>query len=280
MKRASAGGLDTLESRIVARAGGLSEAALIAEGLHVLPSFIGRRAPAADPAARGGIVGLDLREDAASLDELYVAGLCGLAYGIADIVGAFARAGYDFETIVVSGGAAQSALVRQIIADACGKAVSTPETAEPVLLGSAMIGAVAAGKETLRSAMASMSASRRRSRAGERLGRDVSRAQAPRPRDPAAGRTRGPQGDARRDAGRKSSSSTATACWSTAKSISLTVTRRMLGEAGLRLSDDETRERFLGMRQDAVLEAHRDRTRRASAKGFRRDAVERDPRDL
>ena len=46
----SAGGLDALESRIVARAGGLSEAALIAEGLHVLPSFIGDRAPVADAA--------------------------------------------------------------------------------------------------------------------------------------------------------------------------------------------------------------------------------------
>ena len=79
---------DSLEKKIVARAGGLSQAALIAEGLHVLPSFIGNRGPVADPAARGGVVGLDLREDAASLEELYVAGLCGLAYGIAEIIGA------------------------------------------------------------------------------------------------------------------------------------------------------------------------------------------------
>ncbi len=35
--------------------------------------------------------------------------------------------------------------------------------------------------------------------------------------------------------------------------ISLGVTRRMLAEAGLSLSDDETRKRFLGKRQDAVL---------------------------
>ncbi len=35
--------------------------------------------------------------------------------------------------------------------------------------------------------------------------------------------------------------------------IALGVTRRMLGEAGLALSDEETRERFLGMRQDGVL---------------------------
>ena len=92
---------------IVARAGGLSQAALIAERLHVLPAFIGNRGPVADPAARGGVVGLDLREDDASLQELYVAGLCGLAYGVAEIVGALERAGYDFDMIVVSGGASK-----------------------------------------------------------------------------------------------------------------------------------------------------------------------------
>ncbi len=35
--------------------------------------------------------------------------------------------------------------------------------------------------------------------------------------------------------------------------IALGVTRKMLGGAGLALSDEETRERFLGMRQDGVL---------------------------
>ena len=83
---------DALERGIATRAGGLSRAALLADGLHVLPSFIGERAPVADAAARGGVVGLDLREDMASLEELYVAGLCGLAYGIAEIVAAYGRA--------------------------------------------------------------------------------------------------------------------------------------------------------------------------------------------
>ena len=45
-----------------------------------------RRSPT--PRRAAAVVGLDLREDAASLEELYVAGLCGLAYGIADIVAA------------------------------------------------------------------------------------------------------------------------------------------------------------------------------------------------
>ena len=109
------------------------------------------------PGARGGVMGMDLREDAASLQELYVAGLCGLAYGLADIVRKLERSGYEFDSIIVSGGAARSALVRQIIADVCGKTVELPETPEPVLLGSAMVGAVAAGTQTMASAMSSMS---------------------------------------------------------------------------------------------------------------------------
>jgi D-ribulokinase len=249
---AAAGGFDGLEERIVGRAGGLSEAALIAEPLHVLPAFIGNRAPVADASARGGIVGLDLREDGASLEELYVAGLCGLAYGVAEIIGAFETAGYVFEMIVASGGASQSRLVRQIVADACGKAVGAPGTAEPVLLGSAMIGAVAAGRGTITSAMASMSA----------LGEVVA---------PAGGAVAAFHDSKRRAfdilsrAERETRAVMRRARWPDvvifdcdgvlvdSEVIALAVTRRMLGEAGLRLSDEETRERFLGMQQDSVL---------------------------
>ena len=155
--RAGPHALHALEKEIVARAGGLSQAALIAEGLHVLPDFIGSRSPSADAGARGAMMGMDLREDAASLQELYVAGLCGLAYGLADIVRKLEESDYEFDSIVVSGGASRSPLVRQIIADVCGKTVESPETPEPVLLGSAMVGAVAAGTQTMASAMSSMS---------------------------------------------------------------------------------------------------------------------------
>ena len=215
--RAGPDALKALEKAIVARAG-LSEAALIAGGLHVLPDFIGARSPTPDPGARGGVIGLDLREDAASLEELYVAALCGLAYGLADIVGKLERSGYEFDSIVVSGGAARSALVRQIIADVCGKTVEAPETPEPVLLGSAMVGAVAAGRETMASAMASMSAIAPHAvGARGRGGRRVPRAKAPMP----SRRCGGPSGRfARRCAslaGPKWSFSIATACSSTAK---------------------------------------------------------------
>ncbi len=250
--RAGPHALSLLEKEVVARAGGLSLAALIAEGLHVLPDFIGSRSPLADPAARGGVLGMDLREDAASLQELHVAGLCGLAYGLADVVSKLERAGYEFDAIVVSGGAAQSPLVRQIIADVCGKTVEAPETAEPVLLGSAMIGAVAAGTQTLVSAMGSMSTIARRAvPAGGAFAKFHTRKRRAH--------------EILRRAEREIRHIALEAVWPEvvifdcdgvlvdSEVIALAVTRRRLGEAGLHLSDQETRERFLGLRFDSVL---------------------------
>jgi D-ribulokinase len=60
--------------------------------------------------------------------------------------------------MVASGGAARSPLVRQIMADCTGLSVAVPETPEPVLLGSAMLAAVAAGRHgSLVEAMPAMS---------------------------------------------------------------------------------------------------------------------------
>ena len=148
---------EEMERDILARAGTLSRAALLAKDLHVLPDFLGNRSPLADPNVRGALVGLDLRADRDSALALYVAALTGLAHGVAQIIRTLEAGGYDFDMLVVSGGAARSPLVRQIIADATGKRVGVPETSEPVLLGAAMLGAVAAGKHDMRSAMSAMS---------------------------------------------------------------------------------------------------------------------------
>ena len=79
---------------------------------------------------------------------------------------------------MVSGGAARSALVRQIIADVTGKRVAAPETSEPVLLGAAMLGAVAAGRHDMRGAMTAMSRLGERQRARRRRDRRVARQEA------------------------------------------------------------------------------------------------------
>jgi D-ribulokinase len=136
--------LDALERRILARVGA-SEAALETARLHVLPDFLGNRSPHADPHAKAIVAGLDLDSSVESLERLYLAGLCALGYGTREVTEALAAEGVRTTTLVVSGGAAKSALVRQILADTTGLTVAIPQTAEPVLLGSAMLGAVAAG---------------------------------------------------------------------------------------------------------------------------------------
>nr|WP_299497081.1 FGGY-family carbohydrate kinase [uncultured Rhizobium sp.] len=121
----------------------LSEAVRLAAGLHVVPEFLGNRAPFADPQARAVISGLGMERDFDSLVALYVAGLCGIGYGLRQIIETQDKAGAHVERVVVSGGAGQHDLVRQILADACGKPVVATHSQEPVLLGSAILGAVA-----------------------------------------------------------------------------------------------------------------------------------------
>jgi D-ribulokinase len=159
---AQAGGmeiLEFLERRIVARSQSPSEAALLAGDIHVLPEFLGNRSPFADPDARAVVAGMGLDVDIGSMERLFVAGLCGLAYGLADVVDAFRSHGVDSDLMVMGGGAGRSSLVRQIMADTTGLAIALPETQEPVLLGAAMLGAVAGScYGSIGEAMASMSA--------------------------------------------------------------------------------------------------------------------------
>ena len=151
--------LEFLERRIVSRAASLGEAALLARDIHVLPEFLGNRSPFADPDARAVVAGMDLDVDIGSMERLFVAGLCGLAYGLADVVESFRSHGVESDMMVISGGAGRSPLVRQIMADTTGLNIAVPRTQEPVLLGAAMLGAVAAkSRGSIGDAMASMSA--------------------------------------------------------------------------------------------------------------------------
>ncbi|MBB3657953.1 D-ribulokinase [Rhizobium sp. BK650] len=127
------------------KAGHASEAVKFVAGLHVVPEFLGNRAPFADPHARAVIAGLDMERDLDSLVWLYVAGLCGIGYGLRQIIDAQADAGVIVDNVVISGGAGQHHFVRQILADASGKPVVATTAEEPVLLGAAILGAVAGG---------------------------------------------------------------------------------------------------------------------------------------
>jgi len=160
-KEADAAGLsllDYLEKLAIESVHQLSEVALLAKGLHVVPEFLGNRAPDADPDATGIMAGIKLDASRENLVSLFVAGLCGLAYGTADILDALKEKDIPIKTIIVSGGAARSPLMRRILADATGLAVALPSSAEPVLLGSSIVGASAFEKSDLAQVAASMSA--------------------------------------------------------------------------------------------------------------------------
>ncbi|MEN3286152.1 MAG: D-ribulokinase [Bradyrhizobium sp.] len=151
--------IEYLERRIMAGVTHAGVAALLARDLHILPEFLGNRSPYADPASRAVIAGLDLDSDIGALERLFVAGLCGLAYGLADVIDAFAANNVRSRVVVMAGGASRSPLVRQIMADTTGLTVALPRTREPVLLGAAMLGAVASGDfRSIGETMAAMSA--------------------------------------------------------------------------------------------------------------------------
>jgi D-ribulokinase len=137
--------IEFLERRIMVRVTHAGAAALLARDLHILPEFLGNRSPYADPASRAVIAGLDLDSDIGALERLFVAGLCGLSYGLADVIDAFTANNVSSRMVVMAGGASRSPLVRQIMADTTGLTVALPRTQEPVLLGAAMLGAVASG---------------------------------------------------------------------------------------------------------------------------------------
>jgi ribulose kinase len=70
-----------------------------------------------------------MERDLDNLLALYVAGLCGIGYGLRQIVDAQQACGINSENIVISGGAGQHPLVRQLLADACGLTLSAPNAA-------------------------------------------------------------------------------------------------------------------------------------------------------
>ncbi|CCM78825.1 FGGY-family carbohydrate kinase [Rhizobium mesoamericanum] len=157
-ERAKAEGLSLVGylERAAARAG--DGVAGLADGVIVVPEFLGNRAPFADPDARALIAGLTLDESEDSLVALYVAGLAGLGCGLRQLLDALADKAIDIDLIMASGGAANSPLVLQMIADSTATEVASVTSPEPVLLGAAILGAIAGGYyPDLSSAMAVMS---------------------------------------------------------------------------------------------------------------------------
>jgi len=130
----------------------------ITADLHVLPDFHGNRSPHADPDLTGMISGLRLSDTVDDLARLYLATLQGLAYGTKDIIEALNAQGYRIDTILATGGSTKNPVFLREHANATGCRILLPAEPDSVLLGAAILGAVASGTYTdLRQAMAQMS---------------------------------------------------------------------------------------------------------------------------
>lgn len=90
-----------LADRILEKTAQPSDAVALAKGLHVVPEFLGNRAPFADPHARAVICGLGMERDLDNLLALYIAGLCGIGYGLRQILDAQTAQGVVSKNIVI-----------------------------------------------------------------------------------------------------------------------------------------------------------------------------------
>ncbi len=146
-----------LNRRLVALAGG-SDLAGLTRDLHVCPYFHGNRSPRANPHLVGMISGLRLSAGIDDLALLYLATIQAIAYGTRHIIEAMNEAGYRIDTLLCCGGGTKNPVFLQQHADITGCRLVLPAEPEAVLLGAAMLGAVASGAcPTLEEAMGAMS---------------------------------------------------------------------------------------------------------------------------
>lgn len=146
-----------LNARIGRLAQGRSFAAELTRDLHVLPYFHGNRSPRADPTLRGMISGLKLNDGADALALLYFATIQAIAHGTRHIIDTMNRAGFRIDTLFACGGDTKNELFVREHADATGCRILLPAEPEAVLLGAAVLGAVASGDQaSVIDAMAAM----------------------------------------------------------------------------------------------------------------------------
>lgn len=137
----------------------VSFVAALTEDLHVLPDFHGNRSPIADPKAKGVIYGLTLDTSDQHLALFYLATVQGIAYGTRHIVEHCNAHGHKINTLLACGGLSKNPIFIQEHADIIGCPIILPRESESVLLGAAILGAVATRKyNSLREAMKALNA--------------------------------------------------------------------------------------------------------------------------
>jgi FGGY-family pentulose kinase len=162
-----------LNERLEEMAKGQPFPAALTSELHVLPYFHGNRSPRADATLRGAIHGLKLEAGVDGLALVYLATIQALAAGTRHIVEALNEKGYAVDTLIACGGDTKNEVFLREHADATGCRIVLPAEPESVILGSALLGAVAAGD--FPSVMAGMGAMNRAGRVIEPAGDEVRR---------------------------------------------------------------------------------------------------------
>lgn len=113
-----------------------------AKGLVVLPYFSGERTPIHDPLAKGCIFGLDLTHTRA---DVYRALLEGIAFGVNQIIEAYAQAGVPPAEVFAVGGGTRNAVWRQAVSDIGGIEQRLRRQTIGASYGNAFLAALAVG---------------------------------------------------------------------------------------------------------------------------------------
>ena len=151
-----------LNERLDALARGVAFPAELARDLHVLPDHHGNRSPRADPTLRGMVSGLKLGDSVDALALVYLATIQAIAHGTRHILDTMNAHGYRIDTVLACGGDLKNPVFLREHADVTGCRVVLPKEPEAVLLGSAILGAVASGdRASVLEAMAAMNAAAR-----------------------------------------------------------------------------------------------------------------------
>jgi FGGY-family pentulose kinase len=130
---------------VLAKSAGVAHPAELTRDLHIQPDFHGNRSPRANPTLKGVISGLSLSASADDLALLYLAAIQAVAYGTRHILEEMNKKGYAIKTLLACGGGTKNPVFLREHADITGCKVVLPKEPEAVLLGSAVLGAVAGG---------------------------------------------------------------------------------------------------------------------------------------
>lgn len=113
--------------------------------LNVLDYHYGNRSPRADAKARGMIVGIDMAEDLESMAKIYWAVMDSICFGTKHIIETSRNNGYKINDIIVCGGLTKNPLYMKELSNICNQDIYFAGHDEAVVLGSAIIAAIASG---------------------------------------------------------------------------------------------------------------------------------------